>query len=53
MVIWEWLLISFIAVPMMIAWVYATIDIFRRGDIGGLATTTPSHHALLVSSVRM
>ncbi len=37
MVLWEWFVILFVFLPMMIAWVYTAFDIFSRSDIGGLA----------------
>lgn len=37
MVLWEWFVLLFIFIPMMIAWLFTAIDIFRRSDIGGLA----------------
>lgn len=37
MVLWEWFVLLFIFIPMMIAWFYTAVDIFRRSDVGGLA----------------
>jgi hypothetical protein len=35
MVFWEWLLLLFIFIPLLIAWVYTAVDIFQRPDEGG------------------
>ena len=37
MVFWDWFILFFVFIPMMIAWIYTAIDIFARPDIGGLA----------------
>jgi hypothetical protein len=37
MVFWNWFFLFFIFIPLMIAWVYTAVDIFRRPDEGGLA----------------
>ena len=37
MVFWDWFIILFVFIPMMIAWVYTAFDIFTRPDIGGLS----------------
>jgi len=37
MLFWDWFIILFVFIPMMIAWVYTAFDIFARPDIGGLA----------------
>ena len=35
MVFWEWFVILFFFIPMMIAWVYTAFDIFARHAVGG------------------
>jgi len=35
MVLWEWIVLMFIFIPLFIAWIYTTIDIFQRPDIVG------------------
>ena len=35
MVFWEWLLLLFIFIPLLIAWVYTAVDIIQRPDEGG------------------
>ena len=37
MVFWDWFIILFIFIPMIIAWIYTAFDIFARPDIGALA----------------
>jgi len=37
MVFWDWFIIFFVFIPMMVAWIYTAFDIFGRPDIGGLA----------------
>jgi len=37
MVFWDWFIIFFVFIPMMVAWIYTTVDIFGRPGIGGLA----------------
>jgi hypothetical protein len=37
MLFWDWFILLFIFIPLIIAWIYTTIDIFQRPDIGGLA----------------
>ena len=36
MVLWEWFVLLFVFIPLLIAWVYTAIDIFQRPDEGGL-----------------
>ena len=35
MVFWEWFLLLFIFIPLLIAWVYTAVDTFQRPDEGG------------------
>ena len=37
MVLWEWFVLLFVFIPLMIAWIYTAIDIFRRPDEGAFA----------------
>ncbi len=37
MVFWNWFFILVIFIPMTIAWIYTTVDIFGRPDQSGLA----------------
>lgn len=36
MVLWEWFVLLFVFIPLLIAWVYTAIDIFQRPDESGL-----------------
>jgi len=36
MVLWEWFVLLFVFIPLLIAWVYTAVDIFQRPDEGGL-----------------
>ena len=37
MVFWDWFILFFVFIPMMIAWIYTAFDIFARPVIVGLA----------------
>lgn len=35
-VFWDFFILFFIFIPLMIAWIYTVIDIFQRPDVGAL-----------------
>ncbi len=34
---WDWFIILFVFIPLLVAWIYTAVDIFERPDVGGFA----------------